>query len=60
MCADPETDWGMLGKVLRLSVLQVCFFFFLNTDLHFSCFGCTGSLLLRAGFLWFWRAGAAL
>ena len=28
MCADPETDWGMLGKVLRLSVLQVCFFFF--------------------------------
>ena len=26
LCADPETDWGMLGKVLKLSVLQVFFF----------------------------------
>ena len=35
MCADPETDLGMLGKILKLSVLQV---FFLNTDLNFSFF----------------------
>ena len=37
MCADPEADWGMLGKVLKLSVLQV-FVFFFNKDLNFSFF----------------------
>ena len=34
MCVDPETDGGMLGKVLKLSVL----IFFFNTDLNFSFF----------------------
>ena len=38
MCADPETDWGMLGKVLRLSVLQVFFFFFFKYRLTFFLF----------------------
>ena len=32
------------------------FFFFINLFI----FGCVGSLLLRAGFLWLWRAGATL
>ena len=31
MCANPETDWGMLGKVLRLSVLQGFVFFLIQT-----------------------------
>ena len=34
--------------------LRISFFFFLNF------FGCVGSLLLRAGFLQLWRAGATL
>ena len=29
MCVDPETDWGMLGKVLKISVLL--FFFLIQT-----------------------------
>ena len=39
--------------LLREVVIMLCF-------LSFFIFGCIGSLLLRAGFLQLWRAGATL
>ena len=35
-------------------------FLFLNKFIYLFIYGCVGSLLLRAGSLWLWRAGATL
>ena len=44
---DVKCYWGAI-----ITVLSQC--------LNVYLFGCTGSLLLCAGFLWLWRAGATL
>ena len=44
-------------KLQFVSELGVSFFF-LNKFIYLFIFGCVGSLLLRAGFLWLHRAGA--
>ena len=43
-------------------MLLICIKFFLYKFILFYLFifGCVGSSLLRAGFLWLWRAGATL
>ena len=40
-------------------VLWLYFYDFLK-NIYLFIFGCTGSTLLHAGFLWWWRAGAPL
>ena len=36
------------------------FYFFFNKFIYLFIFGCVGSSLLRAGFLWLWQAGVTL
>ena len=53
-----RANW-ILTFLIQVPILLLLFFF--NEKIIYLCvFGCTGSLLLRKGFLQLWRAGATL